>query len=191
MHLPLPRRRPLVGAPRTTVSALLALLVGGLIAPGVHAGASSASGQAQVNASVINSCVVTSVSGLAFGTTYNPVQSAGQVTQLTGQVNLTCTQGTQGWVALDQGQNAAADSTCTTPDRRMYSGGTAAYLAYALYYNTSGSPAIWGCVSASAPTFTAVSSKTSLALTAIAQIPAGQDVPPGTYADQVMVTVNF
>lgn len=138
-----------------------------------------------VTASVANNCTI-STSAVAFGA-YDPiVTNATTALTATGSVTITCTTGDSGLsVTLGQGANAAGGSTAAVPLRRMvYSSSN--YLSYYLYSN-SGYSTVWG---STGPTI-ATGNGSAQIYTVYGSIPAGQNVPAGSYTDTVVATVNF
>lgn len=151
------------------------------------ASAATSTGSFQVTASVANSCVVSSTSNIAFGA-YDPA-GANNTAALdgAGSVAVRCTRGTTAAVALEQGANAASGSDCTTPLRQMASGTDR--LRYDIY-SDSGRTSGWGCTTSNDvdQSFTSLA---PISFTTYGRIPAGQDVPAGSYTDTVTVTVTF
>lgn len=163
----------------------LALMVGAPLA--AQAGTTSSS--FAVTATVTASCQINSASAIAFGN-YDPV-SANKTTPATatGTVAVTCTKTTAATVTMDQGLDAASGSSCTTPLRQM-KGGTS-NLAYSIYQDAAHSLP-WGCTAGTnSQAFTSTSGINPFSLTTYGSIPQAQDVPSGSYADTVTVTVSF
>jgi spore coat protein U-like protein len=165
----------------------LVLAVAALSAVGT-ASAATSTGTFQVTASVANSCVVTAANNIAFGA-YDPANT-NNTTALdgAGSVTVRCTRGSNAAIALDQGLAAAGASSCTTPLRQMSDGGTSR-LRYDLY-SDSGRSTTWGCATTNDVDhlFTSLAPVT---FDTFGRVPAGQDVPAGSYADTVTVTVTF
>lgn len=142
-----------------------------------------------VSASVVASCVISSVTGLAFGN-YDPANvNATTALNATGSIVVKCTKGDAVTVTLDQGQNAATGSTCAAPSRRMKDSATD-YLPYNVYQN-NGYSTVWGCATTDQQGFTSATALTPTTLTVYGSIPAGQDVPINSYADTITVSVSF
>lgn len=152
------------------------------------ASAATTGGSFQVTASVANSCVVTSATNIAFGA-YDPA-AANNTTALDGlgAVTVRCTRGSNAAIALDQGLSATGTSSCGAPARQMSDGGSNR-LRYDIY-SDSGRTSAWGCA-ATNDVDQAFSSLAPVAFTTYGRIPAGQDVPAGSYTDTVTVTVTF
>ena len=156
------------------------------------ASAATAPGTFQVSAQVNGSCVVTSADAIDFGS-YDPTAAhASTALDAQGKVSVRCTSGSTGVsVALDQGTNAKAGSTCAAPSRQIKS--AAGDLVSYEVYSTSGRDQVWACDSAanavSLPVFT--SSLVPVDLTTYGRIPAGQNAAIGTYSDTIGVTVSF
>ena len=91
---------------------LAAALAIAAFAGAAHAGSSPQTGSFNVTANVANSCVITATPTLAFGA-YDPTD-VNNTTALDGQssISVRCTRGTVATVALAQGNNPAAGSTC-------------------------------------------------------------------------------
>lgn len=162
------------------------LLAAGAIGSTAMAGTSPQTATFQVTATVIKSCVV-STTPIAFGN-YDPT-SATALTA-TGSVSAKCTKGSVVGVALDQGANKASGSTAAVPARQM-SDGSGDLLPYDIY-TTSGGSTEWGNTTAQMPAKqTSASAGTALVFTTYGSLPAGADVPSGSYSDTVTATVTF
>jgi spore coat protein U-like protein len=155
----------------------------------VLAGTSPQTTNLAVSANVAGSCTITGTTALAFGA-YDPadVNFAANL-DATGSVTVRCTRGTVASVNLGQGLNAAAGSTCVTPQRRMSDGGTER-LGYALYQDAARST-VWGCDTTNDQSYTSAGPSAPTTLTVYGRIPGGQDAAPGSYSDTVVVTVSF
>ena len=162
----------------------LAIVLGtALAAVSAHAG--TATSNMPVTASVSANCTI-STGATAFGA-YDPiVTNATAPAAGTGTVTVTCTSGAATTITLGQGASPATGSTDTTPLRRMVSGGN--YLSYHLYSN-SGATSVWGNTSPSGLSHTGTGTATNL--TVYGRVPAGQNVPAGSYSDTVVATVTF
>jgi spore coat protein U-like protein len=161
----------------------LSLLVG---IPAAEAG--TASSTFTVTATVTSACQINSTSSIAFGN-YDPV-NANKSTPATstGSIAVTCTKTTPATIALDQGLNASASSTCDAPVRQMISGTND--LQYSIYQDTNRS-VVWGCGTSDEQSFTSTTGTAPTNFTTYGSIPAAQDVPSGSYSDTVTVTVTF
>ncbi|MCE5232342.1 MAG: spore coat U domain-containing protein [Mizugakiibacter sp.] len=168
-----------------------ALIATGLALAGIgmQAQAGTASGSFNVTASVVPSCKVVSTADIAFGN-YDPAD-ANNTTALdaAGNVTVRCTKNTPAAVTLNQGNNAAAGSTCAAPSRQMADSGSNR-LGYAIYKDASRTQA-WGCDATNQASFTSAGIASPATLDTYGRIPAGQDVPAGSYSDTVAVTVTF
>ena len=166
-------------------SAPLTLALLGVMFAGTASAATTVSGNLVVKANVAPACVVTG-NTLDFGA-YDPTSATAVTNSAT--VSVRCTKNTAYAVALSQGANPTAGSTCAAPARQMANGSER--LGYALYTTAARSLA-WGC---DAPTndqdFTSTSSVTPNVLTVYGTVPAGQDVGFGNYQDTVSVDVTF
>jgi spore coat protein U-like protein len=175
------------GKPSMRLSSL-ALVAATLVAGNAFAATSPATGSFKVTASVANSCIVTTTKDIAFGA-YDPADTNfSSALDGAGSVSVRCTRGTAANVALEQGDNPTSGSTCAAPLRQMASGSD--LLRYDIY-SDSGRTTVWGCDPANRVSFTSLASNTAVTLPTYGRIPAGQDVPAGSYADKVVVTVTF
>jgi spore coat protein U-like protein len=170
--------------------ALLALAVTGSMFAAASANAANATGNLNVTANVASSCIVSSPGSLAFGA-YDPV-NVNNASPKDGQgtINVRCTRGTTTTIALEQGQNPAGGSSCTTPLRRMNDGG-AERLRYDLFSDSTRTTT-WGCTTGTNTTsHQSTNSANAASLDVWGRIPAGQDVAPGNYSDTVQITLTF
>jgi len=126
-----------------------------------------------VSATVVASCSV-SATNLAFGS-YTGSSNLDQ----TSTVSVTCTNGTDYSVALNDGANASGST------RRMLSGGSN-YLSYEMY-SDAGRSTVWNA----ATPVTGTGSGVAQSLTVYGRVPSGQNVPAGSYSDTVQVTVTY
>ncbi len=167
---------------------LFAAIASALVAGSAFAGPSPQTGSFQVTANVVASCRVTSTTDIAFGN-YDPadVNNAAAL-DANGNIAVRCVKGTTANVAIEQGSNPAATSTCATPLRQMAGG--AERLAYAIFQDAARTTP-WGCDLTNDQSFTAATVATPTTLTTYGRIPAGQDVSVGAFADTVNVTVTF
>lgn len=167
---------------------LFTAIASALLAGSAFAGPSPQTGSFQVTANVVASCRVTSTTDIAFGT-YDPAD-ANNTTDLdaNGAVAVRCVKGTVANVAIEQGANPAAGSSCTTPLRQM-AGGTER-LGYGIFQDAARTT-LWGCATTNDQAFTATTVATPTTLTTYGRIPAGQDVGVGAFLDTVTVTVTF
>jgi spore coat protein U domain-containing protein, fimbrial subunit CupE1/2/3/6 len=172
---------------KRTLTILLAL--GTLAVLSVPAmAANTATNSLTVSASVANNCKVTAAT-LAFGA-YDPVV-INAATDLTAQQALTinCTKGTAATsIDLDNGANASG------AQRRMKAGTD--FLNYNLFKD-SARTSNWTTGTTNGVVPDASTSKNT-ALTAggnpivvYGTVPQNQDVPAGSYADTVTITINF
>jgi spore coat protein U-like protein len=166
-------------------------LVGALVTAGwLDAPAAEAGGSAFTNllcsANVSANCSI-STSPLSFGS-YDPISAnASSPLTTTGGVSVTCTTGASPVITLDQGATPATGSANGAPLRQMVDSASDV-LAYNLYV-ASDHMTVWGNTSGTGQAGTADGSAHSL--TVYGSIPAGQNVPVGTYGDTVVATVSF
>jgi spore coat protein U-like protein len=158
-----------------------AAAIGGFVVA-TPAYASTATGNLGVTATVTSNCTL-STSAVAFGdvdvTTGNDVDA-------TGSIGVTCTSGTAWSASADVG--AGTGATLTT--RKMADG--ANLLNYVLYTD-SGRTTVWGDgVDGATALVSDTGSGVEQTKTIYGRIPGGQtDVPAGSYADTVAVTVTY
>lgn len=165
--------------PGSLTAACTALAASALPGPAAAAGAAHAN--LVVAARVIDNCAINSAT-LSFG----PYSKTGGEDLGRGTLAVTCTRQASAKVALNQGVHPDSGSTEAVPARRM-SGGNA-LLGYWLYRDANLSLP-WGNTDASALVLTGTGSADPIPV--YGRIAAGQDVPPGDYADVVVVTVTF
>lgn len=158
-------------------------LAGLWVATPDDARAEQASAQLSVSVTVRPSCAV-QAEAMAFGV-YDPIAGG----KLDGAASLTvaCTRGTSATITLDQGSNAAAGSSDTSPLRRMAAGSQ--YIAYDLYADAARATA-WGNTAATGKAYVASSSVTQ-AIAVYGRVAAQQDVAAGVFTDQVVATISF
>jgi spore coat protein U-like protein len=138
-----------------------------------------------VTATVINDCVISS-SNIAFGS-YDPTTSTALTAQ--GAITAKCTKGDVVTVALSQGANSAIASTAAVPVRQMASGTN--MLPYHIYLASTGTTE-WGTGASNQPVAqTSLSVNTPLSFVTYGSLPAGTDVPAGSYSDTVTATVSY
>ncbi len=145
-----------------------------------------------VSATIANVCRV-STSAVAFGV-YDPIgANASTPLNASGAVAIACTRGTATTVGLGSGGNADGSV------RRMSDGGSN-LLSYQLYRPPSAdpgapclyaSPAVWTNVPGGLLAPGAAPNKDVRSYNICGQIFGGQSRPAGSYADAVLVTVNF
>jgi spore coat protein U-like protein len=139
-----------------------------------------------VTSSIVNTCTI-STAPVAF-VAYDPVvANASTPLPGTGTITTTCTTGAAPVITLGQGSNAGGGSTDAAPVRQMANG--ASKMAYGLFQD-SGHSIVWGNTPGTAPASIAGTGVAQNA-TVYGQIPAGQNLPSGSYADTVVATVTF
>jgi spore coat protein U-like protein len=161
------------------VAVMLAGLALGLAAP---AFAQTDTDTFNVTANVSQNCSITTTP-VAFGV-YDPVvANATAPLDGTGSVVVTCTKGAGTRIDLNNGGNFSGGT------RRMTAGG-GNFLTYQLYQNT-GRTTAWGSGAANGQTVGGAPSKAARTFTVFGRVPAGQDVPAGSYTDTVVATIHF
>ena len=158
------------------LSALLGFVVVGLTPASAVAQANPATTTFNVTATVLKDCIV-SATALAFG------NYTGAVNTNTSTVTVTCTNSTTYSVGL--GVGLATGATVTT--RQMQNG--AVLLNYGLYSNGTWTTN-WGNTLATNWVL-GTGNGAAQNITVYGQIPAGQYVTPGSYADTISVTVTY
>jgi spore coat protein U-like protein len=133
-----------------------------------------------VTATVLKACIVTA-DPLAFGN-YDPTATAPVDTTTT--LSVLCTVGTSFTVGL----NAGAGTGATVATRHMTSGANT--LNYALYQET-GRTSNWGNTPGTDTPAATTAPVLATTVTVYGRLPASQNVPAGSYADTVTVTVNY
>jgi spore coat protein U-like protein len=145
--------------------------------------AGTASSNIQISSSVANSCTI-SAAALNFGS-YNQTTAS----LVTGTVTTNCTSGASATITLNQGNNPVLNSNDEAPLRRLSNTADAANsLNYTLYQN-SGRTNVWGNSTNTGVTVIGTSSNVSTSVYGV--IPAGQNVPAGSYTDTVTATVTY
>jgi spore coat protein U-like protein len=142
--------------------------------------AGSATANLAVSATVNNNCTISTVA-VSFNP-YDPL-SATPDDSTGGSVTITCTKNSAPTIGLGFGQHESPTGQANMSD------GTNP-LMYALYKDAPGGAA-WGNSGVALLTPPATPSKAPRTYTVYGRIPAGQDVPSGTYNDLVVATVNF
>lgn len=134
-------------------------------------------------AASITSCTVT-VTGVAFGT-YTPMQSSALA--MNGTINIACT-GITGRSSLTIDLSTGASNIY--PTRTLVSGSST--LNYNLYLDP-GYTQVWGNGTGGSVEGGAKinNGHRNATLTIYGAIGAGQDPPPGSYADMIEVSVNY
>jgi len=138
--------------------------------------ASSAHADLPVSVVVSNNCTITTAAVTFAG--YDPL-SATAADSTGGSVTITCTQGATTTIGLNFGTNTPAGPASMANGTYL--------LPYALY-SDSGRSTLWGGATI---TPAAAPSKAPRTIPVYGRIPAGTDVPSGTYTDTVLATVNF
>lgn len=143
--------------------------------------AATITGNLPVTASVLNNCVLGSITSVAFGN-YDPTNAT--PTMANGSISVTCTSGDVYNIGLNPGTFAGA--TVTT--RRM-TGPSAGGLAYSLFKDNA-LTMNWG-QTIGTDTLPQTGNGSPQTATVFGQIPALQAVISGSYADTVGITVTF
>jgi spore coat protein U-like protein len=162
-----------------TSAAVLPLAIAAIPA---HAG--TATSTFQVTATVVNSCAINSAGNLGFGN-YDPASATATTGNST--INVNCTKGDVYTIALNYG------GTGSVANRIMVSGTN--NLNYNLYVD-SALTKVWNSTcgagnNCDGGTGAGPGAANAQPYTVYGQIPAGQNVPAGSYADTITLTVNF
>ena len=167
----------------------IAILASSLLTASAFAGPSPQTGTFDVTATVAGSCNIIATETVAFGQ-YDPADAnLTAALDAAGSVTVRCVRGTLATVALDEGNSAAAGSSCAAPLRQMAAGTDR--LAYQLFQDSARTQP-WGCDTGNnTQAFTAASPSTPTVLTTYGRVSGGQDVTAGDYSDTVTVTVTF
>ncbi|MEA5532365.1 spore coat U domain-containing protein [Dolichospermum sp. UHCC 0684] len=146
--------------------------------------AGTADSNFQISASVNNNCTI-STAALSFGA-YNP----GTGTSVTGTVTTNCTAYALAVITLSPGYNSDIDNPAE--NRRLKNVDNANYLSYNLYKDNA-KTAIWGSGSSTSTDtgITVIGNGADKSTTVYGEIPAGQNVPSGSYTDTVTATVTY
>ncbi len=139
--------------------------------------AGSATASFSVTATVVDACSV-SATDLTFGS-YDPGAVADKTASST--VSVRCSLGTPYAISLNNGSNASGAT------RRMASGGN--HLSYEMYRDP-GASLVFGTV-ANLLGVSGIGTGLSAPTVLYGVIPKSQNVATGSYADQVMVTVDY
>jgi len=187
-----------VSSLRVTLVRILSVCLGclALASPGW---AATATATVNVTASVTQKCKITTTD-VVFGA-YDPV-ATNLSTALTapspGTLVVTCTKNASG---VTLALNTGTHSTGGTNRRMLETAGAGMFLTYQLYQPSATTPSaacayttIWGdgtngtVLTPSGTTWGNASAQT---FNVCGQVPAGQDVEQGSYADVITATVNF
>jgi len=167
---------------RRSVIVLAGLAVISIAAESALSGQTAASSSLTVNATVSKNCTITTAA-VNFGA-YDPISTnATAPLDGVGIITVTCTKGAEAKVGLGVGSNALGTT------RRML-GGTAAYLTYELYKDSSHS-AVWGDTSTTGLDIPAAPDRNPRDFTVYGRVTQAQDATVGSYTDTVLATVNF
>jgi spore coat protein U-like protein len=175
-------------------SSLLSLSTLAALAIGSVSFAGSVNGTLPVTSSVVSACSITAAPSSTLS--YDSVANAASPSNDGGSaIQVLCTKGASFTIALDQGKNAYpgqggnAASTCDAPRRQMKSA-----AGNTLFYDiarTSDYAMPFGCGTKNKVSGTSASGLTPGTYMRYVTIAAGQDVPAGSYTDQVTATVTF
>ena len=165
-----------------SILALLAVTFLGLVSSGLVP-AGSSTGLLAVGTSIFDICA-TSTGNVAMGN-----YTGAQLLSSSGGEGIYCTNGTSARVTFDQGTNAGTGSTCVAPLRRMKSA-SGNFMNYNLYTNAS-LGTVWGCDATQGVSATGQGILVKAATNPTVMVPAGQDLPAGSYSDTITMTVSY
>jgi spore coat protein U-like protein len=174
-------------------SSLVSFAVAGIaLLAGQSAFAGTTPGPFPVTSSVVSACSVTTAASSVLS--YDALANAASAVQEGPQpIRVLCTKGASFTIELDQGQNpgqiGASPSSCNSPNRRMKSA-AGNFLFYDIA-RSSDYTLPFGCGTKNKVSDTSISGLTAGTYNRYTSITAGQDVPAGSYTDQVTVTVTF
>ncbi len=156
------------------------LLFGAMAALSPAAFAATANSNMGVSGSVANNCTI-SAGALSFGA-YNTLAVTAQ--DGTATLSVACTTGASAPIALGFGVNG------TTTQRKLTDGAaTPNLLSYDLYTDAAHT-AVWGNTAGTNDrAYTGTGAADTV--TVYGRIPAGQNVPAGSYTDTVQATITF
>jgi spore coat protein U-like protein len=140
-----------------------------------------------VSASIGTACTI-STSTLAFSM-YDAVGANASADLLAeGGVTSTCSIGSSGNIKMGQGSNSGADSSDSTPLRRMVNGTDATkFLSYSVYSDSARS-SVWENATGVAYTGTG----SAATLTVYGSVTQGQvEAVVGSYSDTLVVAINY
>jgi spore coat protein U-like protein len=158
-----------------TIIAAASVLTLGLMSTAANA-ATTATTTFQVTANVQPTCLI-SAAPLAFG------NYTGVLNNASSNLTVTCTNTTPYNVGLDAG----ATSGATVTNRSMLNGSTK--LNYSIYQD-AGRTSNWGNT-VGTDTATGTGSGSAQTMTVYGQIPAGQYIAPGSYADTITASLTY
>lgn len=147
--------------------------------------AGNASAPVPVTATVAATCVLTVADSSMYT---NATSMTSQWLSGVENTLVLCTKGAVFGIAINQGTNPDPASTCDNPQRRLKSP-AGVYVGYQFKDSRKGT--VIGCGTANSPGFTAVSGTAATFVPMDVTPMAGQDVPVGTYSDQVTMSVTF
>ncbi|HEX9870250.1 MAG TPA: spore coat U domain-containing protein [Candidatus Tectomicrobia bacterium] len=150
----------------------------------VHAGSATATLTVSVN--VVSTCTLTSGT-LRFGDDAALGGHPSGRLVATGTVLGSCRTGTLAMISLDQGTNAAAESTPMAPMRRLRNA-RGDFLSYNLYQDAT-LRTVWGDSTSSRIQHS--ESATAADFSIYGQLPAGREARAGSYSDTVVVTIIY
>ena len=153
-------------------------VIAGMSAIGYSAAqAATATATLSVSASIGGACTVGGAA-LSFG-----AYSSSAASTANSSISVTCTNGTNATVSLNQGNN---NNKVPSAGTRALNNGTTNFLGYEIY-SDNGMTTVWNAAGAQSISSTG----SAISLTAYGRIPAGQNPATGSYNDTVTITVTF
>jgi spore coat protein U-like protein len=180
------RQDQLIG--RFVKSVLATLIISGNAIYSAESYAAADTNTLAISADVQETCDITTTA-VAFGE-YDPVvtNASTDLDNTGGKITLVCTAGTTATVILDDGLHENTGSTADAPLRRLSDGTN--FINYQLYSDSLGGT-VWGGTVATGKVIGTHDGSTPEDMTVYARIPAGQNVPVGSYSDTVQVTASY
>ncbi|MDQ6799482.1 MAG: spore coat U domain-containing protein [Acidobacteriota bacterium] len=135
-----------------------------------------------VTATVVGDCTVSAFS-MNFGSYEPVVANAALPLDSTATINVYCTSGTTGSVALDNGSNFSAG-------KRQLKSAAGVFMTYEIYKD-SGRTTVWNAVGINSATSANKAVPLGGGFIAYGRIAAGQDIQAGAYNDTLQATVTY
>lgn len=135
-----------------------------------------------VEATVITRCVV-EISTINLGTYVPPVHSA---TESSGQFRFSCTRG--GVISVSLSADGSP-TPCTDAQEAFAVQDPRGQMMHYVLFQDAAHQSVWGCAGDHVVSFTTTTS--AMQLPYYGQIPAGQDLQPGTFTGLTVLTLSF
>lgn len=135
-----------------------------------------------VQATVITRCVV-EISTINLGAYIPPVHST---TESSGQFRFSCTRG--GVISVSLSADGSP-TPCTGAEELLAVSDPHGQMMHYVLFQDAAHQSVWGCASDHVVSFTTTTS--AMQLPYYGQIPAGQDLQPGTFTGLTVLTLSF